>query len=406
MTSLSAREAPVVPLTASPERPPAPVEPVDIVRCAVFSSAGYGLAPLADALAGGAVGARDTAAPAPPGDWPPAPGTSPVAGFAPEGVLGRKGLSRLTRTDQLASVACTLALDEPAVRSAGIGPGDTGIVLGTSVGSTRRVGEFIRDTFVEERPYFVNPSHFPGVLMNSAAGRAAIRLGLTGVNATVSGGPLAGLNALRYARNTLLAGHARRLLTGAFEELSPQRAWAWHRTRGLVAGARLGEGGAVFVLEAPRTGRPASDVPGEGPAPLARLLACEVGFADPDRGLTGVSERLAACLRTALERSGLTAGDVAVAAPGACGRRGWAAVEERALRQVFSRLPAGEQPHRLEVQPVLGETDGAAFALQLAALLARWQHGGPHTRRERAAVLTSVGPDGNVGCAVVVRPPE
>ncbi|WP_338784218.1 beta-ketoacyl synthase N-terminal-like domain-containing protein [Streptomyces sp. DG1A-41] len=309
-------------------------------------------------------------------------------------------MSRLTRTDQLASVACAMALRELPEHTAEIEPTDTGIVLGTSVGSTRRVGDFIRDTFVEERPYFVNPSHFPGILMNSAAGRAAIRLGLTGVNSTVSGGPLAGLHALRFARNALLAGHARRLLTGSFEELSPQRAWAWHRSAGLAPGVPLGEGGAVHVLEA-GDGRGEGR---EGPRPLARLLACEVGFADPARGLSGVSRRLADCVRTALARSEVTTEDVAVAVPGVSGRRGWAGVEENALRAVFTTTQASDRPHRLAIQPVLGETDSANGALQLAAVLARWQDERLDTERERAAVITSVGPEGSVGCAVVVRP--
>ncbi|MFI0192812.1 beta-ketoacyl synthase N-terminal-like domain-containing protein [Streptomyces sp. NPDC017082] len=395
MSSVSTHDRPA-PSPAVQAAPPS-VTPVDIVGCTVFSAAGEGLGALAEALRRGVPATQGPADEATAGDFPPDPAVLSVPGFAPAEVLGRKGLSRLTRTDQLVSVACAKALGEPAEEAGGIEPADTGIVLGTSVGSTRRVGDFIRDTFVEERPYFVNPSHFPGILMNSAAGRAAIRLGLTGVNATVSGGPLAGLHALRYARNALLAGHARRLLTGAFEELSPQRAWAWHRSAGLAAGVPLGEGGAVHVLQ---TADASAQEP-EGSRPLARLLACEVGFADPAQGLSGVSRRLADCVRTALARSGVAPHDVAVAVPGAAGRRGWARVEENALREVFAG-PA--TPYRLAVQPVLGETDSAAGALHLAAVLARWQDGGPDTGRERAAVLTAVGPEGSVGCAVVVRP--
>ncbi|MET9077979.1 beta-ketoacyl synthase N-terminal-like domain-containing protein [Streptomyces sp. NPDC004232] len=379
---------------------------MDVVGCTVFSAAGQGLGALADALFQGAAAKRDMSDEV-AADCPPGLKVLSLPGFAPADTLGRKGLGRLTRTDQLASVAGTLALrersaqgparTEPAGQTEPIEQTDTGIVLGTSVGSTSRVGEFIRDTFVEERPYFVNPSHFPGILMNSAAGRAAIRLGLTGVNATVSGGPLAGLHALRFARNALLAGHARRLLTGAFEELSPQRAWAWHRSGGLAAGVPLGEGGALFVLEAP-------DGQGEGPPPHARLLACDVGFADPAQGLPGVSRRLADCIRTALDRSDVRPEEVAVAAPGVSGRRGWAAVEESALRQVFASAPASDRPRRLAIQPVLGETDSANGALQLAAVLARWQDDRWNTEQERAAVITSISPDGSVGCAVVIRP--
>ncbi len=52
----------------------------------------------------------------------------------------------------------------------------------------------------------------------------------------------------------------------------------------------------------------------------------------------------------------------------------------------------------------LGETYGASAALQLAAVLAHWQAPATPDRGERVAVLTSVGPDGCVGCLVVTRP--
>lgn len=386
--------------TTTPAAPALPAVPaVDIVHCAVFSAAGQGLEPLAAALSG-----RSAVASADPATLPgaelagarnPLPvETRPVAGPQPAEILGRKGLRGLTRTDQLAVAACTVTLDALAGQGAGLPADQTGVVLGSSVGSARAWGEFTRDTFVQEAPYFVNPSHFPGTLMNAAAGRTAIRHGLTGVNATVSGGPLAALHAFRYARNTLLGGHAQRLLTGAVEELSAQNAWAWHRSGALKPGIPLGEGGAVFALQPAGT----TDA---GVRPLARLLACDTGFADPARGPLHAARRLADCVRAALLRSRVAYEDVAVVAPGAAGRRGWSAVEERALRTAFA---GGAEPCRLPVQPVLGETNGAGGALQLAAVLARWQDPATGTEGERAAVLTSLGADGSVGCAVVVRP--
>ncbi|WP_181874683.1 beta-ketoacyl synthase N-terminal-like domain-containing protein [Marinitenerispora sediminis] len=242
-----------------------------------------------------------------------------MADFRPQERLGRKGLSRLTRSDQLVMAACGEALAGLA-RTAGPldeeARGRTGIVVGTGTGSVRRLAEFTRDTFVQERPYMVNPSHFPGTLMNSPAGQSAIRYGLTGVNSTLSGGPVAGLSALRFARNALLGGHADRLLAGGVEELSAQSAWAWYRTGALGPGVAVGEGSAVFVLE--RAGaRP------HGPAPLGHLLACELRSTDPAEGAAAVGRRLAECVGDALRGAGVAAEDVAVVVPGAAGRRGW-----------------------------------------------------------------------------------
>jgi 3-oxoacyl-[acyl-carrier-protein] synthase II len=313
----------------------------------------------------------------------------------------------MSRTDQLCMAACMMALDE-----AGIGPRSalTGIVLGTAVGSGSALLRFLRDTFEQERPYLVNPSHFPGTLMNSAAGKTAIRLALTGVNASVSGGSMAAMHALHYARNVLVAGHAHRLLAGGVEELSAEGAWAWHRSNALAKNTVLAEGCAMFVLDVPQAAAPAThhagaSQPHRGRSLLGRLLACDIRFADPANDLLAVSGRLADCIHVALARSGASPKEVAIVAPGAGGRRGWAAVEERALRRVF---PNGSVPRRLRVNRVLGETYSAGVALQLAAVLARWQYPTARTEdlaeRERVAVLTSVNTEGSVGCLVVAHP--
>lgn len=371
-------------------RPAAPartVVPLAVDTAGVISAAGPGLGPLADALRRGAADGGRPPAAHDAEDYPRL--TLRPADFDPAGLLGTKGLSRLTRAEQLGMAAAGLALEPLPDRSG------TGLVLGTAVGSSGGIGRFNRDTFVRERPYMVNPSAFPGTLMNAVAGRTAIRHGLTDANATVAGGPPAFLHALRFARNTLAGGHARRMLSGGVEELSPQSAWAWHRTGALAPGTALGEGAAVFAL------RPLPDGPA-GERPLALLMAVVTGFAAG--GPLAAARRLTACVRDALARSGVTAADVAVVAPGAAGRRGWSAVERRALRAALDGPDGTGGRHLLCVREVLGETHGASAALQTAAVLARWHDPHLDTRRERAALVTSVGPDGSVGCAVLLHP--
>ncbi|MFJ3520343.1 beta-ketoacyl synthase N-terminal-like domain-containing protein [Streptomyces sp. NPDC090131] len=391
-----------------PALPSRTVVPLALDTAGVVSAAGVGLQPLADALRAGAVAGGAPPAAHEAEDYPPLP--LRPADIVAADLLGPKGLNRLTRAEQLGMAACTLALGPVADRSA------TGVVLGSAVGSSGGVGRFTRDTFVQERPYMVNPSAFPGTLMNAAAGRTAIRHGLTDANATVSGGPLASLHALRFARNALVAGHARRLLTGGVEELSPQSAWAWQRAGSLAPGTALGEGAAVFALRTLQGS-------GDGESPLALVMAVRTGFAAG--GPLAVARRLSTCVRDALARSGVGAQDIAVVAPGAAGRRGWAAVEERALRTALdgsdgsdgsqcsdgsdgSGAPRGSRGrdgrYVLRVQEVLGETHGASAALQVAGVVARWHDPHLDTRGERAGLVTSVGPDGSVGCAVLLHP--
>jgi 3-oxoacyl-[acyl-carrier-protein] synthase II len=365
---------------------------VRITAYGVLSAAGIGGKALYEAVRCGQIPHSDGGAQALAGQPAPPVRLLPVPDFAPREHLGRKGLSALSRTSTLGMTAAELALEGlPDL----IGPADradTGVVLGTSTGSARAFSEFFRDTYELERPYLVSPALFPGLLLNHCAGQVAMRHSFTGINASLAGGQISSLSALRYARNALLTGRATRLLTGGVEELSAHSAWAWHRAGGLDQDGAMGEGSAVFVLEHGTTG--ASTAPA-----LAELMACEVAFSPLDEGPPAVATALSRCIEDALRASGATPRDIGVVCAGASGVRGWSAVEARGRRRAL----AGHTPEVLRVQEVLGETYSASGALQLAALLAHWAH---TTAADGGSwgLVTSVGNDGSVAAAVLRRP--
>ncbi len=206
------------------------------------------------------------------------------------------------------------------------------------------------------KPYMVNPATFPNTVMNTCSGQIAIRHGLLGVNAAISGGALSWLLAVRYARTALTSGRADRLLVGAVEEVSARTAWAWHLTGLLTAEAPLGEGAAFFVVE-PVAG------PNDGAAPVAELLGCEVGyFGGAGPGLSGGLRRCIASRCSAAGRGGRRR------RRGAGRRSGHtqlAPLERRALGAELGGLPES-----IDVVPTVGEAYSAGGALQLAALLA------------------------------------
>jgi 3-oxoacyl-[acyl-carrier-protein] synthase II len=389
------------------------VRPLTITSAGVVSAAGLGLTALAEALTTGKL--PDAPAPDPgPGDYPDIP-LRPVPDPDFAGLLGRKGLRHLDRTTKLGLVACGEALHSYATD--GTGDADTGVVMATSTGSVRSSAEFCRDTLVQERPYLVNAGHFPNTVMNCCAGQVAIRNQLRGVNATVAGGQLSSLFAFRYAHNALGRGRARRLLVGGVEELSPQTAWAWQHGGRLQPGTRIGEGAAVFAVSAPdeEWGSPADgSAVNRAPAtegtsaevshgsvvdtvrPLrADLLACEVAYhgapAHRGRQVQGLTD----VITRALHRSAVTAEDVSVVAPGAAHYTGLRHIEQRALAAALGSVPE----RQVRVGDVLGELFSAHGAFQLAALLALWQVE-PAAER-RTGLVTSLGPDGNLGCLVV-----
>lgn len=295
--------------------------------------------------------------------------------------VDRKGIRFFDRPTCFGIIASGQALQA----SAGTEVDRVGLVLGTTTGSEKSTSDYSRDTLTQPKPYLVNPATFPNAVMNCAAGQAAIWHGLTGVNATVAGGQLAGIQALRYARNSITRGYSDVMVAGAVEEFSPQRAWGafgLDREHPLVAG----EGAATFLLAGDD-----SETAAKSNGPIAELLSAEVGHYGPDVRIR--SAGLASVIDRAVERAGIDRSDVWIVATG---ETGTAAHDQVESDGVDTALPGVE---RLRIKLLNGETHAATGALALSAILA-------HHRRDpelhgRAAVLTAVSPDGAVAAAVI-----
>jgi 3-oxoacyl-[acyl-carrier-protein] synthase II len=368
------------------------VRPLAISACGVISSGGPGLSALGDLLEA----ARSTTGPAPDAsagseeaDYPPM--DIRKVSFEPAEYLGRKGLRNIDRLTALGMTACKLVLDD----AAGILPPDEvpamAVVMGTSTGSTGTFAELAYDSLTQERPYLINPSHFPNAVMNACAGQIAIRNTMEGPNVTVAGGTLSSLFAFRYARNLIDLGRVSHLLVGGVEELNPVLAWGWYATGKLPPGVPLGEGCVVFLVEDPAERR------ADAPAPLAELHACEVRYCGPVRQalMTGLSGGLAGCITRALERSAASPDEVTSVSLGATGDPTLVRAEKKAVTSALGRLP-----DVIQVTEAIGETYSVAGSFQLAALLAVWQRAGA---TPGVSLVTAIGRDGNVG-AMVVRP--
>lgn len=311
--------------------------------------------------------------------------------FDASAFIGKKGTRFLDRTTLLTVTAVGMALQHSGLAVTDENRARVGVVIGTNVGSIKSVGDFMRDTLIHERPYQVNPMHFPNSVMNCAAGQSAIWHKLKGVNATISGGRLAGLMALRYGAMKLRLGYAEALVTGSVEEFCEQTAWAFHHAGRVdpVGGAPLGEGCAVFTLEN------AEAASAQGRRALAEVLACEVGVYSPDvGGRARQVQGLAACIRRALSRAGVGARDVWAVSTHQFADAELEEVESQALE---SALDGHEPTRRVVVGKSVGECFSAAGAFQLAALLALFGD----APGDRVALVTSVAHSGAVGCAVI-----
>ncbi len=352
--------------------------PFPIVGASVLSSVGVGLRELAESIEARRHGRTSTT-----GLFESAVPVDEVCalrGFSARQHLGAKGTAFMDRTTAMVMVACGMALESAGLEIDDGNRRRVGLVIGTSTGSARAISEYARESLVQARPYLVNPLVFPNTVMNCAAGQSAIRYGLKGVNATVSGGQLSGLLALRYAMSLLRRGRSEALVVGAVEELSPQTVWGWHHAGRLREGhAALGEACATVVLAAPGTSRGAA---------LAELAACEVGTSGPGES---VGDRLAECVATALRAAGAEPAQVGTVAGSFRGDL----LDEEELSGLRAALGAAPEP--LCIKELAGECYSAAGALQLVAALAA-------RSRKPISLVTSVDHSGAVGCAVVRAP--
>ncbi len=336
-----------------------------------------------EAFAEGTRSGRSTAVRLDPAEWP---GADEQACLVPDfdirRELGRKGTRSMDRATGLAVTAVGRLLGETGAVPPGEGDDRAALVLGTNTGSAQSMMDFTRDTFVEDKPYLVDPSRFPNTVMNCASGQCAIRYGLRGPNATIAGGRSSGLLALNYARRLITSGRAGTVLCGAVEEYSAARSWLEHHTREEGRpGVFLGEGCAVQRLGPPE------DVPeGEG---MAELLAVECGVAAGE----GTASALQAVIERTLRRAEADRQDVWAVSPSALS--GALAAQERSVLDAL--FP--QEVRRVPQPGQLGDTSAATAAFQTVSVLAAAQE--DPEAHGRLAVITAVDRDGVLACAVL-----
>lgn len=187
-----------------------------------------------------------------------------VKDFKPEVFLGGKGLRTLDRSTKLISSAALLALKDANITVDENNTHDIGMVVANTLGSACSISEFDKTAMLEGVQY-VNPALFSNTVINSPASQAAIRCNIKGLNATISTGCSASLDAIKYAVDFLRLGRAKLILAGGVEELCVQTLLGFYKV-GLLSGLNnnielscpfdkrrngvvLGEGAGFLVLE-------------------------------------------------------------------------------------------------------------------------------------------------------------
>ncbi|MGA1874532.1 MAG: beta-ketoacyl-[acyl-carrier-protein] synthase family protein [bacterium] len=306
-----------------------------------------------------------------------------ISDFDPTPFLGKKGLRSLDRSTRLLNVAVKSALEDSAFEIGLNTTYDTGIVVGTTMGSVRSISEFDQSGLIDGSTY-VNPALFPNTVINSPASQASIMFDIRGLNATVSSGFCSALNAAIYAYDSISLNRVNTILTGAVEELCHQTFLGFYRNNCLAAsnpkyagpeismpfdkkrnGVVLGEGAGVLVLEE----REHAEERG------ARIYGEILGFGYAFDSPLNVSkyhlrtEGAAKAMSQAMENSGARPEEIDLVCASANSSPLGDAIETQAIKEVFGKKAANTPI--TAVKSMFGEGYSVSGSFQMiAALLA------------------------------------
>jgi 3-oxoacyl-[acyl-carrier-protein] synthase II len=224
---------------------------------------------------------------------------------------------------------------------------------------------------------FVSHHYNPRIVANNPAGEVTLNMGITGPHYTLGAACAGGNIGLIQGLQMLLLGEVDLALAGGVSEtIHAFGAFASFRSEGALAshadpekacrpfdknrnGVVVSEGGCIYLVE--RLG----DALKRG----AKIYGEIVGYAINSDAFDFVlpnAQRQAECMRLALNKAGISAGDVDIINTHATGTREGDAAECRAITEVFGNHI---NVYINNTKSYIGHTMGAAAALELAGNL-------------------------------------
>jgi 3-oxoacyl-(acyl-carrier-protein) synthase len=296
--------------------------------------------------------------------------------FKPRDFIAPMKLRRMNLLSRYGVSAAKLAIDD---RGAALADG-TGVALGTSFGPVQTSVEYMQE-YVEKGAALAPPQLFAESVANAPGSHIAIEHDLRGFNVTMTQRESSALAAAMYAAAQIVKGTVPAALTGGVEEINEMvfsvldRIGALAHANGAVGecarpfdrrrnGFSIGEGSAVFVIEAAPSKEPYGYLAGFG---MARDTTASISDWGDDEGA------VVTAMRAALDDAELTAADVDAVYASANASTRADRVEARAIRALFGDNP----PPVVATKGIFGEYAGAG-SLQLAAAVLAIRHQSLH----------------------------
>jgi 3-oxoacyl-[acyl-carrier-protein] synthase II len=302
-----------------------------------------------------------------------------VKDFDPEQYLDRKELRRMDPVSHYALAAAQMAMDKAAVSMDKVDPYRCGVILGSGIGGIKTFETQLR-ALMTSGPRRVSPFFIPMMIIDMAAGLAAMRFGFKGPNYSTVSACASSAHALAGAYHSVQRGECDIVLTGGSEATITEGALAGFCANQALStrnddparasrpfdkdrdGFVMGEGAGMLVLES-RQHAEARGAHIYGEVCGAGMTADAYHMTAPEPNGDGATN----AMRLALESAGIAHQDVGhINTHGTSTGLGDIA-ETKAIKNVFN-----SHAERLAInstKSMTGHLLGAAGALEMIAVL-------------------------------------
>jgi 3-oxoacyl-[acyl-carrier-protein] synthase II len=278
------------------------------------------------------------------------------------------------RASGFATLAARQAAADAGLDAAALGAAGAGVVLGTTNGESQVIDAIVKQ-WLQEGAGAVDPVQWPQAPAHRIACAVAADLQLGGETLMLSTACAAGNYAIGYASDVIAAGDADVMLCGGVDAVCRKTYSGFFRIGAITPdlcrpfdagrqGILTGEGAAVLVLESLEHAQ----------ARGATIYAEVLGYGsncDANHMVAPNRDSIAACIRLAQQRAGITPDEVDYICAHGTGTRTNDVVEVGAIRDVF-----GEQaPPVSSIKSMLGHTMGAASAMGAVACVLGMREG-------------------------------
>ena len=301
-----------------------------------------------------------------------------VCHFDPLKYQKKKELRRGTRAGSVAIYCAQEAVADGRLDLASVDKSRIGVYIGiTEHGNVDTEKQIYEIKQFDYDTTFVSHHYNPRIVANNPAGEVTLNMRITGPHYTLGAACAGGNIGLIQGLQMLLLGEVDLALAGGVSEtIHAFGAFASFRSEGALAshpdpekacrpfdrnrnGVVVSEGGCIYLVE--RLG----DALKRG----AKIYGEIVGYAINSDAFDFVlpnAQRQAECMRLALNKAGISAGDIDIVNTHATGTREGDAAECQAIREVFGNHA---NVYINNTKSYIGHTMGAAAALELAGNL-------------------------------------